>query len=131
MKRHMDEWLQPGDTVETHKGERGVISRPFENEGYDWWVEIDFVDDGTEFSTLEPYRETELTWIVPPEAVKQLENLPVHKTPPKRDDSVVLSQVSTEAILENLRTCATTQNEGYIKLRYTPIDQPSGSQSTK
>ena len=53
--------LKIGDRIKTHKGESGVIIREAEYwMQYDWWVEINFVDNGKEYVTMEPYRTEEL-----------------------------------------------------------------------
>jgi hypothetical protein len=54
--------MKLGDKVRTHFGEIGVIKTkalPYLN--YDWWVTLNFRNQGQDRTIDEPYRESELT----------------------------------------------------------------------
>ena len=46
----------------TFQGEKGVIIKPWNRDDgqYNWWVELHFTADGKEYTTLIPYKESEL-----------------------------------------------------------------------
>tara|TARA_B100000029_G_scaffold215077_1_gene212918 strand:- start:165 stop:398 length:234 start_codon:yes stop_codon:yes gene_type:complete len=50
------------DKVITFQGEKGVIIKPWNRDDgqYSWWVELHFTADGKEYTTLIPYKESEL-----------------------------------------------------------------------
>jgi len=50
------------DKVITFQGEKGVIIKPWNRDDgqYNWWVELHFTADGKEYTTLIPYKESEL-----------------------------------------------------------------------
>ena len=51
------------DKVITFQGEKGVILRPWNRDDgqYDWWVELKFTIDDKEYTSIIPYKESELT----------------------------------------------------------------------
>ena len=55
--------MKIGDEVLTHQEERGVILKPWNRDDgqYNWWVEIHFTADGEEYTSVIPYKESELT----------------------------------------------------------------------
>lgn len=54
--------MQPGDKVRTRDGEIGWIKEKARSHlAYDWWVTIRFRSRGQDFTTNEPYLESELT----------------------------------------------------------------------
>ena len=54
--------MESGDEVLTHQEERGVILKPWDRDDdqYNWWVEIRFTADGKEYTSVIPYKESEL-----------------------------------------------------------------------
>ena len=52
-----------GDKVRTCHNEIGQIEKPYTDEqnSYDWWIELRFMFEGREFTTSEPYKNSELT----------------------------------------------------------------------
>ena len=53
------------DKVITFQGEKGVIIKPWNRDDgqYNWWVELHFTADGKEYTTLIPYKESELEFV--------------------------------------------------------------------
>jgi len=51
------------DKVITFQQEKGVILRPWNRDDgqYDWWVELKFTIDDKEYTSIIPYKESELT----------------------------------------------------------------------
>ena len=51
-----------GDKVITFQDEKGVILRPWNRDDgqYDWWIEIHFTVDNKEYTSIIPYKESEL-----------------------------------------------------------------------
>ena len=50
------------DKVITFQGEKGVILKPWDRDDgqYDWWVELKFTVDNKEYTSIIPYKESEL-----------------------------------------------------------------------
>ena len=53
-----------GNRVITHEEERGIIVRPWNRDDgqYNWWVDIHFIADGTNYTSTIPYKESELKY---------------------------------------------------------------------
>ena len=54
--------MQVNDKVITFQDEKGVILRPWNRDDgqYDWWVELKFTIDNKEYTSIIPYKESEL-----------------------------------------------------------------------
>ena len=59
--------MNVNDEVITLQKEKGVIIKSWGRDDgqYDWWVELHFESDGKEYSSLIPYKQSELTLLPP------------------------------------------------------------------
>ena len=55
--------MKINDKVLTHQGESGVVLKPWDRDDgqYHWWVELKFTVDNKEYTSIIPYKESELT----------------------------------------------------------------------
>ena len=55
--------MKSGDSVLTSHGETGTLEKRWDHndDSYDWWVRIDFTFEGRDYTTLEPWKERDLS----------------------------------------------------------------------